>query len=75
MQTLDVFKCLAARNLIPTHGVRFAASFLNEQSIPFAVALDFLTSREETVCLKYLSASVRGNRDEPPEQASRSAKY
>ena len=54
MNPLDIQKCWAARDMVPTHGVSFAAHFLAEQAIPLHLALDFLTSRDHGLCLRYL---------------------
>jgi len=54
MTPLEIRKCWAARDMVATHGVSFAAHFLAEQAIPLHLALDFLTSRDHGLCLRYL---------------------
>jgi hypothetical protein len=64
MWTPDILKCFAAHFLVRSHGVYFAAVLLAEQSVPFNLALEFLTSRYEDLCLKYLTFPDHGGNDE-----------
>ena len=73
MKIIDVLKCFAAHDLARSHGVFYAASFLQEHSLPVDIAVEFLTSQREKLFLKYRCVPAEGDGNEPKRSGHQAA--